>query len=384
MRVLILNYEFPPAGGGAGFATMNIGRELVELGVDVDVLTAVINKERDGDLIHGMRVSRVSSWRKGIHDCGLAGAYSYTAFAAMKRRQLHKVRRYDLEHYFFSLPTGAITLTPLAGRAPPYIVSLRGSDVPGYDPFNTTLERLHKVLRPVTRRIWRKASRVIALSHALKETATITSPEIDFRVIPNGIDISKFCPKQVLGETSAGSPLRLLTVARLLERKGIQHLLEAIGRPFPLDVELKVIGTGSYQEALKRQAVEFGVSEYVEFKGFIDRDSLPAHYREADLFVLPSQTESFGLVFAEAMATGLPVLATRVGGIPELIRSGTEGILVNPESPAEIREVLEHLMQNRALLAEMGAAGRRRIEEKYTWRSVAREYLDVYEEVVRK
>lgn len=382
MRVLLLNYEFPPAGGGAGFATMNIGRELVGLGVDVDVLTAVIDNERDGDLLDGMRIFRVASWRKGIHDCGLAGAYSYAAFAALRRRQLHKANSYDLEHYFFSLPTGAITLTPLAGKPPPYIVSLRGSDVPGYDPFNTNLERLHKILRPVTRHIWRRASRVVALSHALKETAALTSAEIDFRVISNGMDISKFCPKQAGSETSSDSPLQLVTVARLLERKGIQHLLDAIGRPFPLAVELKIIGTGSYEEALKRQAAELGLSDRVKFTGFINADSLPAHYREADLFVLPSQTESFGLVFAEAMATGLPVLATRVGGIPELIRSGTEGILVNPASPAEIRGTLEHLMQNRALLAEMGVAGRRRIEEKYTWRSVAKAYLDVYEEVV--
>ena len=382
MRILLLNYEFPPAGGGAGFATLNIGRELVNLGVHVDVLTAVIDNEKDGDVLHGMRVFRVPSWRKGIHDCGLVGAYSYTAFAALKRRRLYKKETYDLEHYFFSLPTGAITLIPFSGATPPYIVSLRGSDVPGYDPFNTKLERLHKLLLPVTRRIWRRSSAVVALSENLRDTAAETDPELDIRVISNGISISKFSPKPVSETIDPDRPLRIITVSRLLERKGIQHLLEAIAKPTPLDVELKIIGTGSYEEQLKNRAAELGLSSRVTFTGFITRDSLPEHYRQAELFALPSQVESFGLVFAEAMASGLPIVATRVGGIPELIHTGEEGILVESANPAEIRAALETLMANRAQLSAMGLAGRRRIEEKYTWEKIAQAYLDIYEEVL--
>ena len=381
MRILLLNYAFPPAGGGAGFATMTIGRELVRLGFDVDVLTAVIDDESDGAVVDGMRVFRVPSWRKGLHDCGFAGAYSYTAFAALKRLKLHRETKYDLEHYFFSLPTGAITLTPFAGEMPPYIVSLRGSDVPGYDPFNVKLERLHRILRPITRRIWRKAAAVVALSNALRDTALLTGPDIDIRVISNGMDIGKFSQKQIEAKRDADQPLRLVTVARLLERKGIQHLLEAIASPVALDVSLKIIGTGSYEDSLKSQTAELGLEERVTFAGFIDSDSLPEHYREADLFVLPSQTESFGLVFAEAMASGLPVIATKVGGIPELIRSGTEGILVSPASAGEIREAQEYFINNREALSEMGLAGRRRIGEKYTWSTSAGAFAGRYGEV---
>lgn len=381
MRILLLNYEFPPAGGGAGFATMNIGRELVRLGFEVDVLTAVINGESDGDIVDGMRVFRVPSWRKGLHDCGFIGAYSYTAFAALKRRKLHKATQYDLEHYFFSLPTGAMTLTPFAGEMPPYIVSLRGSDVPGYDPFNASVERLHKILRPITVRIWRKAAAVVALSNALRDTALITAPDVDIRVISNGMDVSKFSAKEIETERNTDRPLRLVSVARLLERKGIQHLLEAIASPVPLNVSLSIIGTGPYEDSLKTLTAELGLEDRVSFAGFIDSDSLPEHYRDADLFVLPSQTESFGLVFAEAMASGLPIIATRVGGIPELIRSGTEGILVNPASAGEIREALEYFTDNPEALDEMGLAGRRRIEDKYTWSTIASAYARIYEEV---
>src|SRR3990170_3657172 len=120
MRVLLLNYEYPPVGGGAGYATANIARSLVEMGIDAEVLTSRINGEKDGEVVDGVPVHRVWSWRVNIHDCGLRGAYTYVLSAALKRRQLHAERGYDLEHFFFSMPTGLLTLLPGAGPGVPY------------------------------------------------------------------------------------------------------------------------------------------------------------------------------------------------------------------------------------------------------------------------
>jgi glycosyltransferase involved in cell wall biosynthesis len=375
----MLNYEFPPAGGGAGFATYNIARELVCKGVDVDILTSRIDDEADGETVNGARVYRVTSWRKGIHDCGFVGAYSYVAFAVKKRWELHKAANYDLEHFFFSLPTGALTLAPLPGKRPPYIVSLRGSDVPGYDSFNKSLSAMHKILLPINRRIWRKASSVVALSNGLREIALRTDPDIEMEVVSNGMNIDKFRPRPMRNHRSDNEPLKILTVTRLLERKGVHHLLEAIARPTELNVELRIVGSGSYEQELRRVTEELGLMDRVTFEGFVSPDKLPDLYREADLFVLPSQTESFGLVFAEAMACALPVVATHVGGIPELIRSGKEGILVEPNNPSHIRAALEDLLSDASRLIEMGNAGRRRIEEQYTWDRIAQRYLEIYQ-----
>ena len=176
-RLLMLNYEFPPAGGGAGNATLQIGRQLAAMGISVHVLTALIEGEQDGARLHGMTVWRVSSWRKTVHDCGLRGAYTWAALAALKRMELHRRFSYDLEHFFFSLPTGILTMLPRPSRRKtPYVVSLRGSDVPGYDPFNRKLVRMHEILKPVTLRIWRNAGRVVALSEALKDIAHCAAP----------------------------------------------------------------------------------------------------------------------------------------------------------------------------------------------------------------
>lgn len=381
MHILLLNYEFPPAGGGAGFATFNIGRKLVQMGIKVDILTSRIEDETDGAILDGMRIYRVPSWRKGIHDCGLLGAYSYVGFALKKHYEIIKRTEYDLEHFFFSLPTGILSLSPFQKRKHPYIVSLRGSDVPGYDPFNKKLQKMHQLLLPLTKNIWRNASAVVALSQGLKDIALEVSPDQEIEVISNGIETNLFYPA-CTGKKQNQQPLKLITVARLLERKGIHHLLEAIANPDPLPVTLTIVGTGSYENELRKKCIEQGLDDRVIFTGFVRRDELPKLYRRHDVFALPSQTESFGLVFAEAMSCGLPILGTFVGGIPELVRNGTDGILVGLAKPKKIREALNILLNNPEKRIAMGCAARQRIEDKYSWKIIASQYLDCYQKIL--
>jgi len=379
MRVLLLNYEFPPVGGGAGYATANIARSLAEQGVEAEVLTSRINGEADGELVDGVPVHRVKSWRNAIHDCGLRGAYTYVMTAALKRRQLHAQRKYDLEHYFFSMPTGLLTLIPGFRVPTPYIVSLRGSDVPGYDPFNRKVEAIHALLKPVTRRIWERASKVIALSDALAETANETAPDLEIDVIPNGIDTDQFSPPK--GRARKG-PTRLITVARLLERKGIHTILQALATPTVLPVELQVIGTGPYEAELREMVDDLGLGERVRFLGYVPNEELPTYYRRSDIFVLPSATESFGLVFAEAMSCGLPIAASDVGGIPETVRDGIDGLLCPPDDPAALRNNIVQLMSSAGARQDISDSQRQRILEHYPWEHIAARYADVYREVL--
>jgi glycosyltransferase involved in cell wall biosynthesis len=379
MRVLLLNYEFPPVGGGAGHATANIASGLVRMGIDAEVLTSRIDGEEDGDVVEGVPVHRVNSWRVDVHDCGLRGAYTYLMGAAPKLRQLQAERPYDIEHYFFSLPTGLLSLLPRTGTPAPYVVSLRGSDVPGYDPFNAKVERLHKVLKPLNRRIWRRAGKVVALSEALAETARETAPELDIEVIPNGIDTSRFSPPE---ERPAENRVRLITVARLLERKGIQTILEACAKPTLLPVELDIIGTGSYEPELRQMVDEMGLEDQVHFLGFVPNEELPSHYRRSDVFVLPSETESFGLVFAEAMSCGLPIAASNVGGIPETVRDGVDGLLCPPGQPLALRENILRLISNVDAREEISHSQRERILQNYTWDRIAARYADLYRSVL--
>ena len=379
MKVLLINYEFPPAGGGAGYATLNIAKTLRSMGVEADVLTAKVDDSRDGDEVEGVPVYRAGSWRKGLHDCGLRGAWTFLLSSAIRRFRLHSAKDYDLEHFFFALPTGLLRFMPGPGRAMPAVISLRGSDVPGYDPFNKKVEAIHSLIKPLTRCIWSRADSVVALSGALSALARKTLPNIDYMVVPNGIDELHFSPP-VEREPSAN--LRLVTVARLLERKGIQDILEACAKPEPLPVELTIIGTGQYKDKLQSLAGSLGINDRVRFVGYVSNQELPTFYRSVDAFILPSETESFGLVFAEAMSCGLPILASNVGGIPEIVRHGVDGLLCPPARPDLLRSNIEKLVGDRLTLDRMGKSGRQRILDYFTWKRTAAEYLDIYNSVL--
>jgi glycosyltransferase involved in cell wall biosynthesis len=379
MKVLLLNYEFPPAGGGGGYATKNIARSLSEMGVEVEILTARIDSDNDSEELNGIPIHRVASWRRGLHDCGLRGAYTFVIGAALMRRKLHAQNHYDLEHFFFSMPTGLLSLLPNKRGPIPTVISIRGSDVPGYDPFNRKVEFIHSLTKPITRRIWKGAEKVIALSGALADLARNTLPDLDYGVIPNGVDELQFSPPETRKDSSS---LQLVTVARLLERKGIQVIIQACAQPEKLPVELSIVGTGPYEEELRDYVKAFGMEDRVRFLGYVSNHELPMLYERMDAFVLPSETESFGLVFTEAMSCGLPILASDIGGIPETVRHGIDGLLCPPGHPELLRHNIEAMIANRDSRIRMGQAGRQRVLDHYTWHRIAAQYLDTYTSVL--
>ena len=194
MRVMLLNYEYPPLGGGAGIATQSLAESLTERGVKVDVVTAGPDDSPDlpnslsGD-VRGPHVFRVRTSRRELHSAGMMVGASFVLRARPLVRRLLRDAGYDVAHFLFSLPTGA--LLPLAQEAGlGTVLSLRGSDVPGYDLTKPGLRSAHRILRPLTRSIWGRADRVVAVCTSLGELARETKPDLEFEVIGNGVDWS--------------------------------------------------------------------------------------------------------------------------------------------------------------------------------------------------
>jgi glycosyltransferase involved in cell wall biosynthesis len=116
----------------------------------------------------------------------------------------------------------------------------------------------------------------------------------------------------------------------------------------------------------------------VKFLGFVEHHEMPRHYQQADLFVLPSRRESFGLVLAEAMACGLPVVATTAGAIPEVVEDGLTGVLVPPDDPEALANAVRSLLSNRPRMQAMGTAGAQRVRQRFTWDKVAQRVVEGY------
>ena len=196
------------------------------------------------------------------------------------------------------------------------------------------------------------------------------------RVIYNGIRPSDF---EEARSSGPGRPF-ILGIGRMVPQKGFDILIRAFGKAGTQEVDLLLAGEGPELGPLKELARASGLGERVLFPGKADRPTAAALFRECEFFVLPSRHEPFGIVNLEAMAAGKAVLATRVGGVPEVVVDGETGILVPPGDPEALAEGIRRLAGDAALRERLGAAGRERAR-LFSWDVVTEQYLEVYRKV---
>jgi glycosyltransferase involved in cell wall biosynthesis len=374
MRLLFLNYECPPIGGGAGFAMMALAQELAGRGHEVDVLTGGAGAALAPTCGDGVRILQVPSFRRSVHHSGMMGVLSYLCSAGIELPLLARRRRYDALHYYFGIPTGLLSRVPGPHRSLPYLLSLRGSDVPGYEP---RLRHWHSLMWPLTRKVWRGAHRVIANSDGLRHIALTAEPAQPIEVIHNGVVPVPLPPLPV-----AAGVLRVLTVGRLIERKGIDTLIRAMALLRDEAVSAVIVGEGPSRSSLTKLARQLGVLDRVTFKGFVQQPQLAAEYRNSDVFVLASHSESCSMALLEGIGSGLPVVATGVGGTPELVRHERNGLLVSPGAEAQLADALRLLMKEPQRRAAYGAAGVALARDFHSWAAVARRYELMFEEAI--
>jgi glycosyltransferase involved in cell wall biosynthesis len=202
-----------------------------------------------------------------------------------------------------------------------------------------------------------------------------TTDDVRIDVIRNGVDVSFFEPGEPPGLFT------ILFVGRLIERKGLIYLLEAFAalRRREPGARLLLAGEGPQRDALERHCRQAGLESSVRFLGQVERSSLPATYREASVFALPSLEEAMPNAVLEAMAAGLPIIATRTGAI-ELIDGN--GILVDRASSESLERAFEQYLRSPELLRSH-AKRSRELAETLSWGNVARAYREVYARVLR-
>ncbi|MBI5297376.1 MAG: glycosyltransferase family 4 protein [Chloroflexi bacterium] len=375
MRILVINSEYPPIGGGAGNASANIARWFVAFGHEVAVLTAHFEglprvESRDGLTVHRIPALRRKQDRSGALE-QLAFILSGTFYALGLTRRFKP----DVTLAFFGMPSGAIAWLLKKLYRIPYVVSLRGGDVPGFRPYDFKV--FHKLIGPFLHVIWHAAARVIANSHGLGSLARAFDAGVDIPIIPNGVDGSRFDA----GQRDWASP-RLLSAGRIVYQKGLDLGMRALAQLQELDWHWYIAGDGPQMAALKSLAHELGIGERVTFLGWQSQEELADGYHQANLFLFPSRHEGMPNAVLEAMASGLPVVATRIAGSEELVVDGETGMLVSPEDVDSLRDGLRALLIDADKRERMGHASRLRVEREYSWESVARQYSEYLEKIM--
>ncbi len=250
----------------------------------------------------------------------------------------------------------------------PYLLSVWGSDVfdfPHQHPLNK---------RMVVRNL-KKASQVLATGTALADEVRRLCGR-DATVIPFGVDTDLFKPEPRHEENT---PFTFVIVKSLEHLCGIDLALRGLAQ-LEHNVRLVVVGLGTQEAELKELAQSLGIGDRVVFRGWLDNSQVPALLNESDCLLNLSRREGFGVCIVEAMACGVPVIATRTHGAEELIESGQDGLLVPVDGLPETVKAMNTVIQNEQLRRTIAQNGLSKAREHYTWQECVRRMIDVYEE----
>ncbi len=446
MRILIVNYEFPPIGAGGGKASQEIANCLVEMGHTVRVITSrptqvynlfgtisilvglgfwiylgyakfafdedlsdhgftilgtlllligfilrhtgltweltnPIRGLKSVEFINGVEVQRIPVLRKRQEFCSTfeMGTFLLSGiwYAVLQVREFEP----DLVHIFFGIPDGPIGWALKRVYGLPYLISLRGADVPSDEV--KRFAKHYRVLRPFVRWMWHDADALVAVSNGLREYAFETAPDIPIEVIPNAIELSKFTPPR---QRNHNGPVRLLFVGRFNAFKNVESLLETVDKLCQQGIdnfELRLVGDGERRANLERLVVEKGLTRNVRFLGWVDREAIVERYRQADLFVTATTWEGMPNTVLEGMACGLPVVATRASGLDQLVHEGVNGHLVDIGDSTAMADRLADLIDNPYERLRMGKESRKIAEQQFAWEYITEQYVQIYHRIER-
>jgi glycosyltransferase involved in cell wall biosynthesis len=373
MTLLLINYEYPPIGAGAANATRQLALAFRALGHEVVVVSSGIADKRGYSIEDDVHVYRLNSKREKISSSNMREMLSFVFTARRHLGSIIKKHQPERAMLFFSIPTGM--LGPYLRRHKvPYLIALRGGDVPGME---RGISKIHSLIAPLRRHLMRRAIAVVANSKGLALASEKADPGIAVGMVPNGVDCDFYSPAPEL----RGSRFRLLFVGRFQEQKNLLTVLERFAAISPrTDAELRIIGDGPLRPDIEQSITTLSLSDRVEILPWQNKEGLRREYQSAHALINFSHYEGMPNVVLEAMACALPIVASRIMGHEELIDDGQHGYLVALHESQKLDEALLQLMQNAELCSQMGQAARTQVEENYSWKAAADQFVDLLQE----
>lgn len=378
MNVLLFNYEYPPLGGGGGVVSEMLATELASRSHRVVVVTSRGDGMPARERIDGVDVIRLPVLRRTSQDVAtVASMLSFPPSVWLHLSRYLSLREFDVLATHFAVPTGvaSVPLARLAGL--PNVVTLMGGDL--YKPDERISPHRWASVRWVVRRVLSDADAVIAGSENTRQNARrLFGFDGEVSRIPFAVRKPEVPPasRQDLG-LPEGAVLAV-TVGRLVPRKGLDGLLRAVGEVDAPEMHLTIMGSGPERENLERLARNLGVADRVRFTGFVPEIQKWQMLEAADLYLSATHHEGFGLVYLEALSSGLPVVTYDFGGQTDFLEDGVTGALVpvNDED-ALVRSIKELVCdeQKRRCIAE---ANRERAR-KYSAERFADQYEALFE-----
>lgn len=367
---IVVPYFAPQVGGVERYAEQ-LARE-VQAAPDLDVLVVTTNaagRRTAVEDVRGLPVVRLAPWLT-VSNTPLSPLWP------VQLRRLLDRHGVDLVSVHSPVPYLADVTVAVAGRRPVVLTYHCGSLVKGVRGVDTVLRGYERYVLP---RVFARADALVAVS-----PTSLAARVPGCRTIPPGVDTDVFTP----APAPAGPPTVLYVgrIERSSAWKGIGVLLDAFAGIAPQlpEARLELVGGGDAVDGLRRHAAALGIADRVDFRGVLSGAELVGAYRRASVVVLPSLTEAetFGMALVEAMSCGRPVVGSRVGGIPDVVTDGRDGLLVPPGDPAALSAACLRLLTDPALADRLGRSGRRSAVTRFAWSRRLPDYLRLFRELL--
>lgn len=368
MRLTFLSHEFPPIGGGASTALDFFTRALAKRGHTIQILTIGVGRKTETFTDeYARQIVRMGVKRKSLlapQSGELLRSYVALRFGAKKYVEGFAP---DAINAFFAFPAGRAALALGRKLKRPVVVSLRGSDVPGFSQKRWGL--LHAIHPMLVRKVWREADLMLANGDHLVALAKRFYPSRDVINLSNGVDCASFCPEP---EASSDTCLSILFVGQLIKRKRCIEMLQGIkwAAENGLQAHVTIVGDGPLRSAIEAFSRKMPSSVDISLVGVCDRATLPAMYRKHHVLMQLSEAEGVSNVLLEAMASGLAVVAVDAAFNR---RKDTPALLIPNRDEETVGHILLELANNRERLRATGNACRKHAES-YGWNQVAQQY----------
>ena len=394
--VLVLTTSFPldSSSIAIGSFVFEKCRHLVNNGLNVKVIAPHARGAKKREIINGIKINRFKYFFPARFQMLAYGAgiptnirTSYLAklqlpffMLAFFVSTIREAKNYDIIHCHWSF-AGLIGILAAKLFNKKIILMMHGAEVFVYGD-NPLLKLILKNVDFLISNSTFTAKKTLAVYHSK-----------NFMVIPPGVDIKRFYPKNKRIELRKSlnindTDLFIFAIGNFIERKGFEYLIEAlniiVSQKGFTHIKLGIGGRGPLRDKYEKMIKRYSLVDYAIFLGFIKDEDMPSYYTLADIFVLPSivdssgDTEGLGVVLLEANACQTPVIGSRVGGIPDIIKDGINGLLVEPKNPTDLAEKIIKLAHNRKLREQMGKNGRKIVEQNFNWSAIAAKLVDIY------
>lgn len=366
-RILIFSVAYIPFIGGAEIAVKELTDRLGEY--EFDMITLNLDQKQ----LPQEKIGNITVYRIGNES--FISKLFFPFHASWLAGRLHKNNPYDATWSIMASFSGFAALVfKLFHKNVPYLLSLQEGD-----PLEKILRQV-RFVKPFFKMIFTKADRIQVISNFLATFAKDMGARAPIDVVSNGVDISLFTQTFTEDEKSdlkhslliRDDQTVLITTSRLIEKNGVADVIKAL-KLLPKNVVFLVLGTGPLEQSLKNLVVQEGLNERVLFRGLIKYKDIPRYLSIADIFIRPSLSEGMGNSFIEAMAAGVPVIATAVGGIPDFVVEGKTGMYVAVSDPSSIAKTVTTLMTDADLRQTLIREGRELATHHYDWQIISDE-----------